>query len=170
MRISKPRPLVSATWRNVRSTNRCSSSRRTSPTSTATVPDSIFERSRMSLMSISRSLPDEWIVRANSTCFEVRLPSALPESWSDRISSELSGVRSSCDMFARNSDLYLEVRASWRGLLFQRLAGLLHFLVLALHLLVLVGQQPGLLLQLLVGVSAVPPGGSAAPARATATA
>jgi hypothetical protein len=35
-------------------------------------------------------------------------------------------------------------------LLFQRLAGLLHLAVLALHLLVLVGQQPRLLLQLLV--------------------
>ena len=34
-----------------------------------TVPDSILERSRMSLMSISRSLPDEWIVLANSVCW-----------------------------------------------------------------------------------------------------
>ena len=38
------------------------------------------------------------------------------------------------------------------GLLLQRLAGLLHLLVLALHLLVLVHQQAGLLLQLLVGL------------------
>ena len=33
-------------------------------------------------------------------------------SWSDRISKLLSGVRSSCDMFARNSVLYFDVRAS----------------------------------------------------------
>ena len=116
MRTSNCSPFVSATWRNVRSTKRCSSSRRTSPTSTATVPDSIFERSRMSLMSMSRSLPDEWIVRANSTCLPVRFPSLLPESWSERMSRLLSGVRSSWDMFARNSDLYFEVRASCRAL------------------------------------------------------
>ena len=34
------------------------------------------------------------------------------DSWSDRMSRLLSGVRSSCDMLARNSDLYFEVRAS----------------------------------------------------------
>ena len=31
----------------------------------------------MSLMSVSRSLPDAWIVFENSTCFGVRLPSAF---------------------------------------------------------------------------------------------
>ena len=39
-----------------------------------TVPDSIFDRSRMSLISVSRSLPDEWIVLANSTCLRVDCP------------------------------------------------------------------------------------------------
>ena len=38
------------------------------------------------------------------------------------------------------------------GLLFQFLAGLLDFLVLAFHFLVLLGEQPGLFLQFLVGV------------------
>ena len=66
----------------------------------------------MSLISISRSLPDEWIVFANSTCLPLRLPSGFLQSWSERISRLLSGVRSSCDMFARNSDLYFEVSAS----------------------------------------------------------
>ena len=66
----------------------------------------------MSLISISRSLPDEWIVLANSVCLGVRFPSGFFESWSERISRLLSGVRSSCDMFARNSDLYFEVSAS----------------------------------------------------------
>ncbi len=59
----------------------------------------------MSLISWSRSEPAPWIVSANSTCFGERLPSALSASNLARISSELSGVRSSCDMFARNSDL-----------------------------------------------------------------
>ncbi len=52
------------------------------------------------------------MVLANSTCFGFRLPSVLRDSWSERISRLLSGVRSSCDMFARNSDLYFEVSAS----------------------------------------------------------
>ena len=61
---SSPRP------RGGRCARRSAAARRarSSPTSTTTVPDSIFDRSRMSLMSISRSLPDEWIVFANSIC------------------------------------------------------------------------------------------------------
>ena len=51
--------------------------RRSSLTSTTTVPDSILDRSRMSLISVSRSLPEEWIVLANSTCLGVRLPSGF---------------------------------------------------------------------------------------------
>ena len=66
--------FASATWRNVRSTYRCRSSSRRSLGSTTTVPDSIFDRSRMSLISVRRSLPDAWIVFANSTCFGRRLP------------------------------------------------------------------------------------------------
>ena len=104
--------LDSAKWRKPRSTERCRSSTRSSLASTATVPDSILDRSRMSLISISRSLPDEWIVLENSTCLADRLPSGFLHSWSDRISRLLSGVRSSCDMLARNSDLYLDVSAS----------------------------------------------------------
>ena len=57
-------------------------------------------------------MPDEWMVLANSVCLPVRLPSEFFDSWSERISRLFSGVRSSCDMFARNSDLYFEVSAS----------------------------------------------------------
>ena len=64
----------------------------------------------------------------------------------------LSGVRSSCDMLARNSDLYLEVSASSVGLLLERAAGLLDLLVLAFDLGVLLGEQLRLLRQLLVGL------------------
>ena len=66
----------------------------------------------MSLISASRSDPALWIVVDASTCFAVRLPLSFAASTFDRISSELSGVRSSCDMFARNSDLYFELSAS----------------------------------------------------------
>ena len=64
----------------------------------------------------------------------------------------LSGVRSSCDMLARNSDLYFEVSASSFGLLFQRAARLLDFLVLAFHFDVLFGELLRLLRQLFVGL------------------
>ncbi len=57
--MPKRRFFDSATWLKVRSTKACSSAKRSSPTSTTTVPDSIFDRSRMSLMRLSRSLPDE---------------------------------------------------------------------------------------------------------------
>ena len=50
----------------------CSSANSTGLASTSIVPDSIFDRSRISLISSSRSEPDEWIVCANSTCFSVR--------------------------------------------------------------------------------------------------
>ena len=63
-------------------------------------------------MRLRRSEPAELIVRANSTCLSLRLPCWLSARSLDRISSELSGVRSSWLMLARNSDLYLEVSAS----------------------------------------------------------
>ncbi len=66
----------------------------------------------MSLMSVSRSVPAEWMFRAKSTCLPERLPPLFSASCWPRIRIELSGVRSSCDMFARNSDLYFEVSAS----------------------------------------------------------
>ena len=66
----------------------------------------------MSLIRLSRSVPAPWMVRANSTCLPVRLPSGLSASCWPRIRMLLSGVRSSCDMLARNSDLYFEVSAS----------------------------------------------------------
>ena len=105
-------PRLSASWRKLRLAVSISVWNETSSGSTVTVPDSIFDRSRMSVIRLSRSLPAPWIVRANSTCFGVRLPSVLfPSCWpSTRML--FSGVRSSCDMFARNSDLYFEVSAS----------------------------------------------------------
>jgi hypothetical protein len=56
-----------------------------------------------------------WIVSANSTLLSVRLPSGFSERSLARMSSELSGVRSSWLMLARNSDLYLEDSASWEA-------------------------------------------------------
>ena len=66
-------------------------------------PDSIFARSRMSLIKASKCLPLASTSWTNLTC------SGESDSWpSSRRSSEkpmiaFSGVRSSCDMLARNS-------------------------------------------------------------------
>ena len=89
---------------------------------------------------------------ANSVCFAVRLPSGFLESWSDRISKLLSGVRSSCDILAKNSDLYFEVSANCSGLIFERLPGLFDLLILLLDFGILMGQQLGLFLQFLIGL------------------
>ncbi len=109
---SKDRRRLSASWRNGRTTMSCKLLKKTSSASTETVPDSILERSRMSLIRLSRSVPAPWIVRANSTCLGLKLPSGLSPSCWPRIRMLFSGVRSSCDMLARNSDLYFEVSAS----------------------------------------------------------
>ena len=65
---------------------------------------------------------------------------------------ELSGVRSSCDMLARNSDLYLEVSASSAAFSSSARRACSTSRVLALDLGVLLGQLPGLRGQLLVGL------------------
>ena len=63
-----------------------------------------------------------------------------------------SGVRSSCDMLARNCDLYLDVSASCSAFCSQRRGRHVHLLLLALDLFVLLGQQLGFLLELIVGL------------------
>ena len=60
-----------------------------------------------------------------------RLPSLFAHSWSERISRLFSGVRSSCDMLARNSDLYLRGERELLRLVLERLPRLLHLAVLA---------------------------------------
>ena len=88
------------------------------------------------------------MVLAYSTCFvgEVRLLVVGEQLGEDE--QQLSGVRSSCDMLARNSRLVLGDERQLLGLLFQRGAGLLDLAVLHLDLGVLLLEQLGLLLQL----------------------
>ena len=57
-------------------------------------------------------MPEAWMVRANSTCRVDRLPSGFSERLCESRRRLFNGVRSSCDMLARNSDLYLDVSAS----------------------------------------------------------
>ena len=105
METENCRPLPCATCWKLRSRSSRSSSSRPGATLTAVrAPDSIFARSSRSLISESRSMPDAWMVCANCTSLAVRLPPALSASRRARISRLLSGVRSSCDMLARNCD------------------------------------------------------------------
>ena len=105
-------PLALATGSKFFSTNSRTCAMRTRLFSISINPDSILDRSRISLISCSRSSPDAWIVWAYSTCFEVRFPSSFSANSPERMSKLLRGVLSSCDMLARNSDLYFDVKAS----------------------------------------------------------
>ena len=73
----------------------------------STLPASILERSKMSLIRSSRSLPDLWMTQAYSVCFGVRFLSLFSSRSFARINTLFKGVLNSCDIFARNSDLYL---------------------------------------------------------------
>ena len=74
----------------------------------------------------------------------------LSASSSREDEQQLSGVRSSWLMFARNSLLYFERERELLRLLLERERAPLDLAVLLLDLLVLLGEQRGLLLELLV--------------------
>lgn len=81
--------------RNVASTYSRSWRSGTRSGATSIFPASTLDRSRMSLISWSRSEPAEWMMPAYSTCFGVRLREGFCASNCARISRLLSGVRSS---------------------------------------------------------------------------
>ena len=83
---------------------------------TSIFPASTLDRSRMSLISDSRSEPALWMVRANSICLSDRFFCGLSASSVARISKLFSGVRSSWLMLVRNSDLYCDDNASCAAL------------------------------------------------------
>ena len=119
--MSKPTALVSATVaEGALDVTRAGRRSGSSPTSTAIVPDSIFARSRMSLISdqqVGAGRVDrlgELLLLGRQVALGV-----VRRAWSDRMSRLLSGVRSSWDMLARNSDLYLRGQRQLLGLLLQ---------------------------------------------------
>ena len=123
-----------------------------SSASTVTVPDSIFERSRMSLMRLSRSEPEEWTLRAKSTCLGTRLPPALSANCWLRMRIELSGRAQLVGHVGEELGLVLGGEGQLGGLFLERSAGLLDLAVLALDLGVLLGKQPCLGAQFLIGL------------------
>jgi hypothetical protein len=75
-------------------------------------PASIFDRSRMSLISPSRCRPLRSTASRNSRCSSGTSPAPPLRMRSEKPMIALSGVRSSCDMFARNSPLRRAARWS----------------------------------------------------------
>jgi len=74
----------------------------TGTASTSIIPDSIFDRSRTSLISLSRDLPLLLINEACFACSSLSGPLISFARMSDSANTALSGVLSSCDMLARN--------------------------------------------------------------------
>ena len=111
--------------------SRAGPSRRSSPTSTTTVPDSIFERSRMSLISASRSLPEEWIVLANSVCLWRQVAVGVP---GELVGEDQQAVQRRAQLVRHVGEelrLVLGRQRELPRLLLEREAGLLDLLVLA---------------------------------------
>ena len=143
---------VSASWRNGRAIASTRLVINTSSASTVTVPDSIFDRSRISLMRLSRSVPAPWIVRANSTCLAgqvaVRVLGKLLAEDQDAVQRRAQLVRHVGEEFG----LVFRGQRQLARLLFERAPRLLDFLILALHFDVALGELLRLLLELLVGL------------------
>ena len=68
-------------------------------------PASTFERSRMSFSSCSRCLPELRMSWRYSSWRSFSSPNMRSSSTSEKPITAFRGVRSSCDMLARNSDL-----------------------------------------------------------------
>ena len=84
--------------------------KRTSPISTAIVPDSILDKIENVVDQRQQIGAGRMNRLRELDLFVVQIPSGFSESIFDRISMLFSGVRSSCDMLARNSDLYFELK------------------------------------------------------------
>src|SRR5258705_3605178 len=68
-------------------------------------PASTLDRSRMSLISDSKWRPEERMSSTYSFCLSFSSPKNFSSSTSEKPMIAFSGVRSSCETFARNSDL-----------------------------------------------------------------
>jgi hypothetical protein len=124
----------------------------TSSASTVTVPDSIFDKSRMSVMRLSRSVPAPWTVRANLDLLRTEIAlgvvgQLLPQNQNavQRRPQFVRHVREELRLVARR-------QRQLRRLFFERATRLFDFLILALDLDVLFGQLLRLLRQLFVGL------------------
>ena len=99
-------PWVTARSRTSESTYSRRRGRGTCVGSRTICPASTLDRSRMSLSSSRRCRPEVQMSRRYSSWRSLRSPNMRSRSTSEKPITALSGVRSSCDMFARNSDLW----------------------------------------------------------------
>ena len=104
------------------------------------------------LMRFRRSVPAPWIVRANSTCFGNRFPSGFSESCCPNINMLLSGVRSSCDMFAKKTRIVLRCECKFGRLVLECASCLFDLLIFAFNLDVAFGELLSLLFELFVSL------------------
>ena len=152
---------VSASWRNGLPTASSRLENRSSSASTVTVPDSIFDRSRISLIRFNRSVPAPWMVRANSDLLRreisVRVVGELLAEDQDAVERRAQLVRH----VGQELGLVFRGERELGCLFFERAPRLLDFLVLAFDFDVALGELLRLLLELLVGLLQL---ASAAPA------
>ena len=144
-----PRPPAGTSARGPSSTSAISSGARW----TSILPASTLDRSRMSEISVSRSVPAWLIVRANSTCWSVRL---LARVVGQQLGQDQQRVQRRAQLVAHvGQELALVARGQREllGALLQRQARALDLGVLDLDVAVLLGEQRRLLLQLLVGLA-----------------
>ena len=111
--------LRSMPWRAARSRTSMSVSciawgRSKRASSSSIRPASTLERSRMSLISESRCRPEDSTSWRYSSCLGFSSPNMRWSRTSEKPMIAFSGVRSSCDMLARNSDLcWFATSSSW---------------------------------------------------------
>ena len=149
---SNDSPRASASCRNGRATASSRLEKAISSASTVTVPDLIFERSRMSLMRLQEIRACAVNGPANSTC----LPFEIAIGIVGELLAENKHAVQRCAKLVRHVGeqfgFVLRCQSKLGGLLLQRASRLLDFLVLALHVDVALGELLRFLLKLIVGL------------------
>ena len=119
---------------------------------TSILPASTFDRSRMSLISASRSLPAVWIVCANSICLSSRLPVGVVREHLGQDQQRVERRAQLVRHVRQELALVLGRQRELLGLLLEVAARRLDLAVLDLDVAVLAARAGRLLLQLLVGL------------------
>ena len=83
------------------------------PSSSSSIPASTLDKSKISLIRLSRYLPLLRTSSRYSSCLAFTSPNILSSSTSENPMMALRGVRSSWDMLARNSDLWRLAISNW---------------------------------------------------------
>ena len=166
--IAKSSPFSAVSGPNVACRSSTSALSRNRSGCTSSRPASTLDRSRMSLMSCSRSEPAEWMTFAYSTCLAREV---TPRVLREQPRQDEQAVQR-CPQLVRHVReelrLVLGRQAELPGALLDLLPRPLDLRVLRLDVLLLGGEQRGLVLQVGVGQRAVPLNATAAPTIAPA--